>query len=1728
MKKFIIAFFIAFTAILSAQDGRYGKVVISEVYYDTPLNEIPGPRTPHSVGEFIELFNSSNVDIDISEWTLLRQGIKYTIPNSTIIKAGGFKVISFGGSTLPGIGVDEFFVLLFPEVTKPQVHADGLLQSSFALDNNVDLITLHTDKLIYVDHIGYIKTGYPLPSWWPSSQSPDFTSDIDNGSSMGTTIGPIPDTYKYSVNIINRDGFYTSGARDYTQNPYDPRIEDPVDLEPRQFGARIATPYSLSIHVPLLDPDPGLIDLPDASFSTTENYIAEIDHLRAINVGGTAYNAVNKKMNVTYLDDLGKKKQSVAIGQSNELKDIIAHFEYDNIGREVKSYLPVANNNYQGQFDTNAKSLTEAYYINKYGQQNYFAEKKYANSTSNSIQEKGAPGDSWKITDNLANTNTDAEKSFPFTVHPSTYFDGNYNIYKSFYSAHIVDDVLYVEGAFVFDNPGQLSFTSYSRAISSWLGVSISGNHDLGYVLNEDFENTPFKIKIDNGNILIEGTGGSYTSRKFIFSFSITLHDHKVNSDHTFKNEITTNDDLEVKLFKVDNSGSYPQIVEDGYYKANELNKIINKDANWNENQPDLNNNTTVEYKNKLDQTILKIAYNNGPHETYYVYNEFENLTFVIPPKVNVTNGVSLEELNALCYQYKYDHKKRLVEKRLPGRAGWDAVVFDKLDRPVLSQDPNLRVQNKWLFSKYDKYGRVVYTGIYNNVNDRVYLQGVLDARTESQLHESRSTVNVSIDGILLGYNNNAFPTDLQNIDVLTVNYYDDYSYNFEGTSVPNLNVYGENLRTDVKVLGQATGAKVRILGTESWIINIPFYKQERSQYRKVFTISNNEYLNATEKESIVYDYDGTIFQTTKNHTKGVSSIELKDTFIYDHAKRITHHFQQINDNDYELITHNKYDELGVLSEKHVGRANISGYNKTGNITISNNTITKSGGSIGWNEGVSTKARFVGDGSVSYMVPRTDKPIMVGLSDVDTNAFYTSIDYALYTRHDGYVYIYEGGTPPSGTWQITDYEAGDIFKVERVGTTVSYKKNGETFYTSTVPSMAHSLLADVSMYSVGAVIHDLKVKGNLEGLQKVDHEYNIRGWLTSINEDTDTRDNDLFNFSIKYDNPVSGTPLYNGNISQTNWNSLSLNPSGNPISNTYTYSYDALSRITDAFDNTGYYNVQNISYDENGNILSLKRGGHTDVSATSFGTMDDLTYSYDDGNRLLKVADNAPLDQFGFKDDAENMAPDDLNDYTYDSNGNMLRDYNKDITTDIIYNHLNLPEEIKINGSNANKVNFMYDALGKKISKIVVNNIGGTSTIEYVNNVIYDNDVLKFISQPEGYIEIESGTSFKYVFQYRDHTKNVRLSYADLNKDGVIKPDEEILHERNYYPFGLEHLGYHNTIIGVSNNYGTFQGQELNTSLELNIHEWKYRVSDPAIGRFWQIDPLSDSYVYNSTYAFAENRLGLGWELEGAESHIRWLLNEAARNPDGVAASTVGFIQGAVVDPVIDIWNLATDDAWKSKTWKGLGNMLLASGMQGNIASMYSFDQKFGTNTYGAYAGLGMAIDQGIDTWQNGTNYDRSKIVGNIFGSIVGTKGVNNFVKGTSFSSKISKYTFAFSKHNPLIKQSTALVDYYPPNAGAMGDWVDLILKPGTKIDRFGGLGGKYFSPLGVEKLKRALPPGNSGTLNQFEVLVPFKVRQSIIAPAFGQVGTGIQYYSPFLNASDLLDGGFIKYLNGF
>lgn len=265
--------------------------------------------------------------------------------------------------------------------------------------------------------------------------------------------------------------------------------------------------------------------------------------------------------------------------------------------------------------------------------------------------------------------------------------------------------------------------------------------------------------------------------------------------------------------------------------------------------------------------------------------------------------------------------------------------------------------------------------------------------------------------------------------------------------------------------------------------------------------------------------------------------------------------------------------------------------------------------------------------------------------------------------------------------------------------------------------------------------------------------------------------------------------------------------------------------------------------------------------------IDNLTYLYDDTNKnqLLRVFDSTANPQ-GFSDDSDGIS-DTEDDYAYDDNGNMTHDDNKGITH-ITYNHLNLPVEI-IFGTYG-KIAYLYNATGQKLKKTVTEGTTITTT-DYLSGFQYKNLVLQFFPHAEGYVNateemvVMGGTSyrFNYVFNYTDHLGNIRLSYSLDPSTKVLK----IIEENHYYPFGLKHSGYNSDkmmytkeaevlkikpvppLFITSYKY-KYNGKEWQDELGLNMYDYGARNYDPALGRWFSIDPLAEVSRRWSTYTY--------------------------------------------------------------------------------------------------------------------------------------------------------------------------------------------------------------------------------------------------------------------------------------
>ena len=1060
------------------------------------------------------------------------------------------------------------------------------------------------------------------------------------------------------------------------------------------------------------------------SQTVTQNYIKTTTYKVESTTSITAPTTLQANQNITYFDGLGRPVQQVAHQQSGTGKDIVTPIEYDAFGRQVKDYLPYVPTA-AASLDYKTTALTEvgtfyntATYENT---TNPFSQKEFEASPLNRVLKQAAPGEDWKLGngheirfDYQTNTDTDKVRRFGVsfiagnTENPYLEDQGVYDP-SQLYKTVTKDENWQVNQAyypFYLDDHTTQEFKDKEGHIVLKRTFDANKWHDTYYVY-DDYGNLTYVLPPKTATY--SNLGQQFQNQEIFLDSSNDVNFFTYDTYYTEIDMYESNGKLECSLYA---ENVFDDPLKDG--------KIA--DLNFNVDLPNMLLGDIMMYNIKEELAVAGTAYiRNG--DLYFdstginVFTDRGTNTLHAHFSINLGDyqnnftvpSLERETFNDLIYQYRYDKRNRPVEKKLPGK-DWEYIVYDKLDRPVLTQDANLRGSQKWLFTKYDAFGRVAYTGMIRNVTylSRIDMQNYFDTQNNvaDKMYESKITSGTGYDNTY--YTNANFPNT--GIEIYTVNYYDDYNFDTNG-STPVSPV--------VNTKGLTTGNKVRLLDTTNWTTNVTGYD---AKGRVIYSYSKNDYLGTTSTVSSELNFIGQTLKNTSTHLRNSVTTTIVDIFTYDGAGRLTKQTQSINGTATpEVIAENVYDELGQLIQKNVG-------------------------------GKTTQNR----------------------------------------------------------------------------------------------------------------------------LQTIDYTYNIRGWLKGIN-DSDSNyltismgSGDLFGFQIHYNKPTfGGKALYNGNISQTFWKTDANLKS-------YTYRYDALNRFKTAkySQNGDYYNYkfnETINnYDRNGNILSffryMERPDFTSLSIP----IDDLTYTYDKGNKLIKVDDDYKSSTYGaegFKDGTNTG-----NDYIYDANGNMTRDYNKGIGTSstdgITYNHLNLPVKITFG---TGTIDYVYDATGVKQSKIVSTGI----TTDYAGGFQYENNVLKFFPQPEGFVEYNSGI-FSYIYQYKDHLGNVRLSYGDSNNDGTITASE-ILEENNYYPFGLKHKD--NNVVNSTHpalRY-KYNGKELQDELGLNFYDYGARNYDPALGRWMNMDPLAEKMRRHSPYNYAFDNPIYFIDPDGMAPSDHWRLNNQGK-----------------------------------------------------------------------------------------------------------------------------------------------------------------------------------------------------------------------------------------------------------
>ncbi|MGN8055098.1 DUF6443 domain-containing protein [Pedobacter sp. 22163] len=519
--------------------------------------------------------------------------------------------------------------------------------------------------------------------------------------------------------------------------------------------------------------------------SNTRNYVMEstvraAGHKTLSSLVGFPVDSVNR--NIRYFDGLGRPLQSVQWQGSPGKKDIVQVNEYDAFGREVKKYLPYAEQTgSDGSYKPLGISMQGSYYgtgswdVNVVKTGSPFAITNFEASPLNRAVEQGSPGDAWQ----------------PVT--------------------------------------------------------------------------------------------GS-------------------TSGHTAKMVYGSNAASDVLLWQVNSSGASAV----AYYPAGKLFSTVSKDENWVSG----NAGNTEEFKDMEGRVVLRRVYKSDTEKlnTYYIYDDLGNLRYVVPPAVTVNSFTELESdpvFGYFIYGYHYDGRRRLVEKKVPGK-GWAYMVYNKLDQITHSQDANQRESHQWSWIKYDALGRVILTGVENGQGiDR---QGMQNYNNGIQPQwELRTTATTE------GYTHSTHPEvgeEYVNVEFLTMNYYDGYDF-------PGYNsAYAPSVAVSDKLNGLLTGSFVRVLGSTTKLLTVTYYDEDG---RVKETVAENT-KGGKDRTVNSYNFAGELTSSVRTHEAGGAVTTIISGYDYDHVGRKHSTNKQINSGSVTgpniVLDEFVYNEIGQLTTK--------------------------------------------------------------------------------------------------------------------------------------------------------------------------------------------------------------------------------------------------------------------------------------------------------------------------------------------------------------------------------------------------------------------------------------------------------------------------------------------------------------------------------------------------------------------------------------------------------------------------------------------------------------------------------------------------------------------------------------------------------------------------------------------------------------------------------------------
>ena len=360
-------------------------------------------------------------------------------------------------------------------------------------------------------------------------------------------------------------------------------------------------------------------------------------------------------------------------------------------------------------------------------------------------------------------------------------------------------------------------------------------------------------------------------------------------------------------------------------------------------------------------------------------------------------------------------------------------------------------------------------------------------------------------------------------------------------------------------------------------------------------------------------------------------------------------------------------------------------------------------------------------------------------------------------------------------------------------------------------------------------------------------------------------------------------------VKENHWSSLE------DIINTYQYHYDDTGRLlaanhsdrlsyeeysvgdhdlgfdNDFYDHSNYYTTQtskystSYAYDDLSQITGLTRRGKFSGGSQLYGVIDKLNYAYNleasnnisSASHLSTISDISGRHEGFYGTEISEISLDDGSQsqeigtarLSYDAFGNVISHTGDYINGTLSYNRINHPARI-IGAEQEMRIE--YNAGGQILNKTVYDAAGVLEySSDFIGNIEYRNEKPfalhhgdgRILLDPEGFNLIKD-----YEYDIKDYKGETRVRFSAKNHDNDITFND-IISVKDYYPFGMEW----DTEFTSKELYNHKGYQQMHHVSEFDLLLSKYRILDPQIGKWLQIDPESPQFPFSSPYTSMGN-----------------------------------------------------------------------------------------------------------------------------------------------------------------------------------------------------------------------------------------------------------------------------------